>query len=78
MEYYSGFWHRFLNKTKGKNKIFDINVNGTAVYWRLGLEGTNCATKRIQHLSGEEAVQTMLKMIAEKEAEGFEHQHSLM
>ncbi|MBS1954192.1 MAG: hypothetical protein JST89_08400 [Cyanobacteria bacterium SZAS-4] len=76
--YGSGLWHRFINKTKGKSKVFDINVNGLAVYWRLGLEGTKCATKRIQHVSEDEALQTMLKMIAEKEAEGFEHQHSLM
>ncbi len=78
MQYDSGHWHRFINKAKGKTKIFDINVNGSAVYWRLGLEGTKCTTKRIQHISRDEAVQTMLKMIAEKEKEGFEHLHSLM
>lgn len=78
MQYDSGLWHRFLNDKKGRPKIFDINVNESAVYWRLGLEGTKCATKRIQHISHDEALQTMAKMIAEKEAEGFEHQHSLM
>ncbi len=78
MHYESGLWHRFLNKTKVRPNIFDINVNGSTVYWRLGLEGTKCATKRIQYASDEEALKAMAQMIDEKVAEGFEHQHSLM
>ncbi len=78
MNYEAGLWHRFLSKTKSRPRIFDITVQGSDVYWRLGLEGTKCATRRIEHSSVDKAQQTMTRMIDEKLADGFKHQRSMM
>jgi hypothetical protein len=58
--------------------VFEITVQGSEVYWRLGLEGTKCATKKIEHATSTQAKSTMSEMIDKRLAEGFKHQRSLM
>ncbi|HEY9684320.1 MAG TPA: hypothetical protein V6C89_00115 [Drouetiella sp.] len=77
MHYQTGLWHKFLAVSK-KAKVFEVCVQGSVVYWRLGMQGTKCATRKIQNDTEQHAEKVMYEMIDKKLAEGFVYQHSAM